>query len=254
MPHLAAIWSGLDWRIPCLAAAAGALVAAGLIRFVALGPNIPRAPLFRLSNALQGWRSRPVRLANFGYFGHMWELYAMWSWIGAFLAASLAKRYGATPPINPHLATFIIVAVGALGALLGGWSADQFGRTPVTSVAMIVSGTCAVLIGFAFGGGAAAIMAIGIVWGVSVIADSAQFSAAVAELSEESLRGTMLTVQTSIGFLLTLVSIHVMPYAAQWLGWRYAFSLLAIGPALGTLAMLILRRAPEAARIASGRR
>jgi MFS family permease len=254
VPHLAAASAGLDWRLPCVVAGVGALLAAAISLFIELGPNRWQAPKFKLSNVLEAWRRKPVRLANLGYFGHMWELYAMWSWIGAFVAASLSLRYGDASPVNAEVATFGIIAVGSAGAFLGGWAADRFGRTMVTSLAMLVSGACAILIGFSFGGPAAVMIAIGVVWGISIIADSAQFSAAVAELSEASLRGTMLTIQTSVGFLLTLVSIHLIPYAVDLLGWRYAFSLLAAGPLLGTVSMLLLRRAPESLVMAGGRR
>lgn len=253
-PHLAASLGGLDWRIPVLASAVGALLAALFVRFVTLGPNRARAPAFRLSNALQGWRNKALRQANFGYFGHMWELYAMWAWIAAFLAASFADRYGPAPPLDAHLAAFIVIATGALGAFAGGWYADRLGRTLVTSAAMIVSGACCLVIGFMFGGPAWLVMLVAIVWGMSVIADSAQFSASVAELSDDSLRGSMLTLQTSIGFALTLVSIHLMPYVVEIVGWRYAFCALAVGPALGVVAMLRLRAMPEAAKLAQGRR
>ena len=158
------------------------------------------------------------------------------------------------PPIDARLAAFLVIATGALGAFAGGWYADRLGRTLVTSAAMIVSGACCLAIGFAYGGPVWLVMVVAIVWGVSVIADSAQFSASVAELSEDSLRGSMLTLQTSIGFALTLVSIHLMPYVVELVGWRYAFCALAIGPALGVVAMLRLRAMPEAAKLAGGRR
>ncbi len=241
-PHLAALADGLDWRWPVLAAAAGAAMAAGLIHFARPGPNLPRPAAFRPGNVLQGWRNRRVRLANLGYLGHMWELYAMWAWIGAFLSASLHARYGDAPPVPPELAAFLVVAAGAPGALGGGLAADRFGRPLVTIVAMAVSGACALLIGPAFGGPAWLVLAISLVWGVTVVADSAQFSASVAELSEPSLVGTMLTVQTCAGFLLTLASIQLVPLLAGWAGWQGAFAVLAVGPALGILAMARLRR------------
>lgn len=174
----------------------------------------------------------------------------MWAWIGAFFAASFRVRYGAMPPVSAELAAFTVVAAGALGAMGGGWAADRYGRAIVTIVAMAVSGLCAVCIGFLFGGPAWPLLLISLVWGVAVIADSAQFSAAVAELSERTLIGTMLTIQTCMGFLLTLVSIQLTPVLVSWVGWRYAFAFLAIGPFFGIIAMARLRRAAAADRIA----
>jgi MFS family permease len=254
-PHIAAAYPFLDWRTPCIAAGLGALLAAISICFVKLGPNVWTAPKFRVSNVLQAWRNRAVRTANLGYFGHMWELYAMWAWIGSFVSASFSAGSAShSPTINPSLVTFAIIASGALGAFGGGWLADRWGRTAVTSLSMIISGCCALLIGITFGGPPALTIAIGLVWGISVIADSAQFSASVAELSDNSLRGTMLTIQTSVGFLITLVSIQAMPYVVRWVGWSTAFALLAIGPFLGTIAMLRLRHMPESEKLAMGRR
>jgi MFS family permease len=253
-PHAMAAIGGLDWRAPVAGAAASALIAAVLIRFAQLGPNQAKAPPLRLSNALDAFRRPALRLANLGYFGHMWELYAMWAWIGAFFAASFAMRYGDAPPFDPRLATFAVVAIGALGALGGGFAADRLGRTLVTALSMAVSGLCAAGIGLLFGASPWLLLPVALVWGVSVIADSAQFSAAVTELSDRSLVGTMLTVQTCVGFLITLASIHLLPYAVDLLGWRYAFCLLAIGPFLGVLAMLRLRLRPEASAMAGGRR
>ncbi len=253
-PHAMAAMGGLDWRAPVAGAAASALIAALLIRFAKVGPNHAKAPPLKLSNALDAFRRPALRLANLGYFGHMWELYAMWAWIGAFFAASFAARYGDAPPLDPRLATFCVVAIGAVGALGGGFAADRLGRTFVTALSMAVSGLCAVGIGFLFGASIWLVLPLALVWGVTVISDSAQFSAAVTELSDRSLIGTMLTVQTCVGFLITLVSIHLLPYAVDAFSWRYAFLILAIGPFLGVLAMLRLRLRPEAASMAGGRR
>lgn len=253
MPHLF-VPLGLDWRVPCIVAGVCALIGAVLIRWVDLGPNRAPAPPFRFANATEAFRRRPLRLANLGYFGHMWELYAMWAWIGTFLGASFALRYGASPPIGASVATFLVIASGAIGCLAGGWAADRVGRTAVTIASLAVSGICALIMGFAYGGPAWLILLIGIIWGITVVSDSAQFSASVTELSDRTLVGTMLTVQTCIGFLLTLVTIHVMPYVVTGLGWTYAFMILAIGPAIGMWAMARLRADPASTSLAGGRR
>ncbi len=253
-PYLIAAAGGLDWRLPVLGAAVAALFAAVVIRFAAIGPALAKAPPLRPANALEAWRNRPVRLANLGYLGHMWELYAMWAWIGSFLAASLHARYGDAPPIPATLATFAIVAAGGIGAMAAGWAADRLGRTVVTMTAMLISGACALGIGFLFGGALWPLLLVGLVWGVAVVADSAQFSAAITELSDRDLIGTMLTVQTCLGFLLTMASIQLLPWVEAMVGWRYAFASLAVGPALGVLAMARLRARPEARRLAGGRR
>jgi len=252
LPHLF-VPLGLDWRVPCVVAGVCALVGAVLSRWVDIGPNRAPAPPFNLANATHAFR-HPLRLANLGYFGHMWELYAMWAWIGTFLAASLALRYGNSPPFSASVATFLVIASGAIGCLVGGWAADRVGRTAVTIASLAVSGACALVMGFAFGGPLWLILLIGIIWGITIVSDSAQFSASVTELSDRSLVGTMLTVQTCIGFLLTLVTIHVMPYVVTGLGWTYAFMILAIGPAIGIWAMARLRADPASVKLAGGRR
>ncbi len=253
MPHLF-VPLGLDWRVPCIVAGICALVGALFIRRVDLGPNRAPAPPFRLANATEAFRRRPLRLANLGYFGHMWELYAMWAWIGTFLGASFTLRYGAAPPIGASVATFLIIASGAIGCLAGGWAADRVGRTAVTIASLAISGTCALIMGFFYGGPAWLILLVGIIWGITIVSDSAQFSASVTELSDRTLVGTMLTVQTCIGFLLTLVTIQVMPYVVTGLGWTYAFMILAIGPVIGIWAMARLRADPASEKLAGGRR
>jgi MFS family permease len=188
-----------------------------------------------------------------GYLGHMWELYAMWAWIGLFFRASLDARGVEQPGLAPA-ATFLVIAAGALGALIGGRLADRFGRTAVTIYSMAISGACALTVGWLFGGPPLLILIVAMVWGVSIIADSAQFSACVVELSPPESVGTMLTIQICMGFALTLVTIQSMGFVVNHLGWGIGFSMLALGPLFGCLAMWLLRRDPSSSLLAGGRK
>ena len=255
-PHLFNAFGGVDWQFTLLAASALALLSALLINLVGLGPNLAPAPRFSPGVALQAFRRPALRWANFGYLGHMWELYAMWAWLVVFLDASFREVMEAEPAAWwSRLATFGAMGIGgAIGCLLGGAIADRYGRTTLTMGAMTASGLCALGIGFLFGASPWLLSLLAAVWGVTIVADSAQFSASIAELSPPEYIGTMLTVQTSVGFLLTLFTVHLVPpLAAAW-GWQYAFAALAIGPFLGVFAMSRLRAHPDAARLAGGRK
>lgn len=246
--------SGIDWQLTLIASSLLAVAASGLITLVSLGSDIPKAPPFDPASALYAWKYKPLRLANFGYFGHMWELYAMWAWIGLFLFESFRISEIQDGQFYANLGTFATIAVGGLGSLIAGIAADRVGRTTVTIAAMTLSGTCAVIVGFLFGGSPTILVVVCLIWGISIVADSAQFSTCVIELSPKNMIGTMLTIQTSIGFLISLATIHLIPLFIDLIGWRYAFATLAIGPFLGVLAMVKLRHRPESATLANGHR
>ncbi len=253
-PHIIAYWGDVDWRAVLFATSIISAVGGLSVMLVAIGPNFARSPKFKLGLALEALTNKPIRLANFGYFGHMWEVYAMWTWIVLYLGASFEMSGVDNPGKWASLVAFFTLAAGAPGSIWGGRIADKVGRTLMTSVVLASSGFCSLIIGPLFGGPVILVVLVAILWGATVSPDSAQFSTAVGELSKPENRGTMLTMQTAIGFSLALVSVQLMPHWIALVGWHWAFTPLVAGPIFGIVSMLKLRRLPQSRQLASGRR
>jgi MFS family permease len=235
-PHLVNGLGGLDWQVVVLTTSlltlAGGLIAA----VVPEGPFRFPSARFDPRQAGRALANRGVRLASLGYFGHMWELYAMWAWFLVFFSAVASNGRGAA------YATFAVIGVGAVGCWAGGVLGDRWGRPETTAAMMAVSGVCALVVGLVGAWSAAAALVVGLVWGFAVVADSAQFSTLVTELADQAYVGTALALQLAIGFALTVATIWLVPYWEDAVGWRWAFAFLAPGPALGIVAMLRLRQ------------
>jgi predicted MFS family arabinose efflux permease len=241
-PHLLTALYGRAWREPMLlssilAAAGGTLV----VIAVRDGPFVAPTTRFDPTAIVGILRSRGARLATFGYLGHMWELYAMWTWIGALAAASFAVSGMAETSAAASMAAFLAIGSGTAGCVLAGRLADRLGRARVAMWALAASATCAALVPALFGSSPFWFYGLVMVWGFAVVADSAQFSALVSEHAPPDHLGTALTLQTCLGFLLTMVTIETLPRVAEVVGWQWASWLLVPGPLLGIAAMRGLR-------------
>ncbi len=240
LPHLVNGLGGLDADVVIITTSV--LTAAGGVLALTTpdGPfPFPRAP-FRPAAALQVVADRRVRLASYGYFGHMWELYAMWAWVATYLAASFDRTGVAEPQRLAAFAAFAAVGIGAAGCVVGGIIADRRSRTFAAGLSMVVSAVGAAAAGLVWGGPVPLVVGVVLVWGFWVVADSAQFSTLVTEVADQRWVGTAVTLQLAAGFTLTVATIWLVPILVEAIGWRWAFLLLVPGPMVGTWAMRTL--------------
>ena len=242
-PHLLSFLGGADWRVATLLASALGVLSAVLIFFVSLGPHHTRAPAFESRAIMVAWRDVRIRRAFGGYFGHMWELYAMWAWISAALVVSYSTQIDKSDALTlAKLTAFIAIGAGALMCPPAGYIADRIGKARTTIVVMALSGVGAVLTAVVFGGPVWLVFIVVVFWGMFVIPDSAQFSALIADYSPPDIAGSVMTLQTALGFTLTIATVQCVPVAVQYLGWAPTLGVLALGPVFGIWSMSGLLR------------
>ncbi|MDP6574360.1 MAG: MFS transporter [Rhodospirillales bacterium] len=237
-PHLISYLGDGDWRMTVMVASA--LAAAGGLSVLAagLGPLHAPAPTFDPKSIRLAWTNREIRLAYAGYFGHMWELYAFWAWVGAAAAASYGATMGAEEAGRlAKLTAFLAIGLGGFACVPAGMLADRIGKARVAQWAMILSGGAALATALSFGEAAWATFALMLFWGMAVVPDSAQFSALVADAAPDERAGSLMTFQTALGFTLTAFTVQVVPTVVELAGWPATLALMALGPAFGVEAM-----------------
>ena len=241
-PHLVNGLGGLQWQLVIVVTSLLTLAGGLLAEVVGRDGPFP-FPRGRFDPRM-AWRvftDRGVLFASLGYFGHMWELYAMWAWFSVFMGDTLSLQGVGAAGRWSAIATFAVIGIGAVGCWLGGVLGDRLGRARATILAMTISGACALAIGFLQTAPIPVILAVSLLWGFWVVADSAQFSTAVTEIGRQDYVGTALTLQLAIGFILTIPTIWVVPLIEEAVGWRFAFAILALGPVAGIVSMRKIR-------------
>jgi len=239
-PHLMALFGGADWRLTIwvstfIAAAGGIAILA-----IGLGPWHASAPTLDVTAITLIWTDRPVRLAVLGYLGHMWELYAFWAWVGVVATASYGIADVDTPRVLGKLTAFLAIGLGGLACVPAGVLAVRFGSARIAQLCLFGSGAAALASAALFGGPAWAMMATLIFWGIAIIPDSALYSTLVADAAPPERTGSLLTLQTALGFLLTALTVQMAPALAERVGWPWVLAIMALGPALGIRAMQLL--------------
>jgi MFS family permease len=242
VPHAANAIGGIPWKGVVLLGSLQALLGAVIVAVgVHEGPFAMPQSRFDPAQILEIVRNRPLRLANLGYLGHMWELYSMWGWIAVIFAASTGWSR-----TQYEWVAAMAIAIGAVGCIWAGSASDRLQdqaaamrvaqRARVTMIAMAISSACCVLAALVLHR-PALLVPLAMIWGIAVIADSAQFSTIISEVSDKNYVGTALTCQVALGFLLTAAVIRLMAAIASHYGWNWALASMAVGPLLGIWAM-----------------
>lgn len=255
LPYLFNLTRLPDWRLILSFSSILALISVFLIHlFIEEGPHIAVGARFKLSNIKDGLSHKSVRLANYSYFGHMWELYAFWVWIPVFLQVVYSRSNpGEDSLIYFSIGTFLVFAFGAIANSIGGFISDKIGRTLFNMIMLSISGLSSLIIGFFLNDPILALL-VAIIWGITVIPDSPQYSAMITELSDQEFVGTSLTIQTALGFAITNISIWLIPIYVNYVGWTYGFTILVVGPIIGIYSLIRLRSQPDSIKIALGKK
>ena len=238
VPHLAAWLGGAEWRFVIGAAALASAFTGVMALFCALGPHHARAPQFSARSIGLMWTDKRIRAATGGYLGHMWVLYVMWGWIGAASAAGYAMQMDTEAATKfAAFTAFAAIAIGAVTCVIGGVLADRIGKAEVAGGAMVISGAMAIAVALAHGGPVWLSFTLILIWGAFVVPDSPQFSALIADAAPAEIAGSLMAVQTALGFGLTIITVQAAPLLAGAIGWQWTLGVLALGPVFGIWAL-----------------
>ncbi|MGB8953707.1 MAG: MFS transporter [Candidatus Aminicenantales bacterium] len=246
VPYLIfAIGAEIPWRYLMIAASVLAAFGGGIVFLgVPDGPYLRESPPFDIRAAFRIFKFRQFRLQAFGYFGHMWELYSFWGLISFYLAASLSRRTAHFSNALP-LISFLAIGFGIFGCVGGGWISRWIGEKTVALASLAASGFFCALSGFIFDLSPTLLVILALLWGVVVVSDSPQFSALAALYCPPEYTGTAFTIQNGIGFGITVISIQFIAWVSGYVGWRWAFVFLAVGPLLGSVSLARLFRSSK---------